>query len=535
MALPRRLVLRGKRSLIGSLLSSTWVKLGSWLGAYDATDPRNVGMRGLLYRDANPVELAASVPQMRALARQVVRNNPVAKAIVEGITANLVGSGIGLEPQTGDPSLDDLIRPVWSRFITRCGIGGESVYALQHLAGRELPTCGEALWRFQPMPADPSRQIPLAVIALEPECLDEGFAVVGQEPGGATVVAGVEFGAWGTPVGYWIQSGGQRVRVPAEQIAHVFDRNRPGQIRGETWFAPILTTLRQERDLVVAELQASKNTAAMSLVITSQAREGLGVDEAGEPVTDIPAGSLARLLPGEACTPISHTRPAQGIAPFRAMLRGDIAGAMRIGQRWIDRDVSRANYSSLRADMLDEDRIMSPLREQFGHATIGKLYLAALPYIAILIGRPIRDAGYRLIPDGQPYVDPQKDAAAALAAIGGNLSTYEAEIGKRGGDAKQVFEQRRRERMDAAADEIAIVEVIQAEINEANARTPGLNLQWAQVVTIGGASSAPGAYLTAATTSQTVQSSEGEPADTEESPENPQDPANVPDPSVKAH
>lgn len=491
-----------KRSLLSKLLSSTWTKVGTWLGVYDAIDPRNTAMRGLVLRDASPADLAASIPQMRALARQFERNNPTARAIADGIAAILVGTGIGLEPDTGDPDLDALIRPIWNDYIQSCGLEGESIYDLQHLAARELPIAGEALWRLQPLPTTAAqRRPPVAVIPIEPEGLDTPSTLVPADTAaGTTLIAGIEVDPLGRPVAYHVH--GQR--VPASQIAHMFDRRRPGQVRGETWYAPVLTTLRQERDLVTAELQASRNTAAMSVVITARNHQTLGTDEAGDPVTDIPAGSVVRLRENETATPISHTRPAQGIAPFRSMLRGDLAGAMRIGQRWIDRDVSRANYSSLRADMLDQERLMGPLRERFGHRTIGAVYKAILPYLAILIGRPIPSDRYRLIPDGQPYVDPQKDAAAALASINGNLSTYEYEVGKRGQDARAIQAQRQTERTDQAAAEIAMVERIQQLVNEANQRTPGLNLQWAQVVTLSGAGTAPGAYLQAATQNQTV-------------------------------
>jgi phage baseplate assembly protein gpV len=53
---------------------------------------------------------------------------------------------------------------------------------------------------------------------------------------------------------------------------------------------------------------------------------------------------------------------------------------------------------------------------------------------------PIPRDNYRLVPDGQPYVDPLKDVQAAALAIAYGLSTFEAEVGKRGGDYKRVWE-----------------------------------------------------------------------------------------------
>jgi hypothetical protein len=225
---------------------------------------------------------------------------------------------------------------------------------------------------------------------------------------------------------------------------------------------------------------------------------------------------VVRLYPGEKVHAFGHTRPSQQIAPFRQMLRGDIAAALRIPQRFLDRDVSRANYSSMRADMIDTQRLLAPVREMVGHRTIGALYRIAAPFLSAITGVVIDPNRYRLVPDGQPYVDPLKDIAAAREAIASRLSTYEAEIGARGGDYRQVQQQSLAESVELAKSEISRLVEIQKAVNEANAAAPGLNLNWAQIATIGGAASAPGAYLSAATGSQQVAAQEESTEDAEE-------------------
>jgi hypothetical protein len=190
----------------------------------------------------------------------------------------------------------------------------------------------------------------------------------------------------------------------------------------------------------------------MALVITSEAGDEDDTTDDGtteDPARSIAIGNVARMLPGEKVEAFSHTRPSQQIAPFRQMLRGDIAASLRIPQRYLDRDVSRANYSSMRADMLDTERLLKPIREMFGHQTAGRLYKAALPYIALRLGIAIPRSDYRLIPDGQPYIDPIKDIGGAVAAIAAGLSTHEHEIGMRGGDYRTVWTQLAKERGEA--------------------------------------------------------------------------------------
>jgi lambda family phage portal protein len=447
--------LRSADSQLGTWFSSTWSKLGTWFGVYDAIDPRNDAMRdvvrSLMNRDANGIDMAASIPMMRGLARNFERNNPTPRAVVEGIVANVIGSGIALEPDTGNPLTDAKIRPIWLDYLRSCGPNGEDIYQLESMACREMVVAGEALWLFVEDPELLGRgQVPLRVIPYEAESLDRSSGALPVPVGGNRILHGVELDQLARAVAYWIAGDGDPLRWSANDVAHIFEPRRPTQIRGETWFAPILTTIRQERDLVIAELQAAKNTAAASVFLTSPMHGPTGLDSNGDPTVDIPAGAVIRGQPGETAELLANPRPSQQIAPFRKMLRGDVAGSSRIGQRWINRDASDINYSSMRGDMLDQERLSGPLRDILGHRSIGKLYRRALPYLCLLANVPLpkRDH-YRLLPDGQPYVDPQKDVAAACSAIAAGLSTHEAEIGKRGGDYKQVWAQLKREQDEA--------------------------------------------------------------------------------------
>lgn len=433
---------RSGRNMFSAMFTSTWNSLGSMIGTYDATDPRNLAMRGTIARPTSAADLVNTQPVLRNLCRNLERNNTTVRAATEALVANVVGSGIALEPDTGDEVVDAKIRVEWNDFIRDCGINGECLYELQSLGFREVVVAGESLVRVVIDEARSKRdRIPLCVLPLEPEWLGAiGNTVTGNNEG---FVGGIELDQYARPKTYHLTSpSGQIEKVPAEKIIHCFERRRALQIRGEPWFAPILTTIHQEKDLITAELEAAKNTAGFAAAITSHGGAPLDLDEKGSNVRNIQLGSVLDLLPGEDVKMLSHTRPSQQIAPFRDMLRGDEAGALRIGKRWLNRDISDANYSSMRADMLDNDRLLGPVREWYGHQYVGKLYKIVLPYLAIRAGVPVpkRDT-YRLVPDGQPYVDPLKDAQAAAYNIAFGLSTYEKEIGKRGGDFKQVWTQ----------------------------------------------------------------------------------------------
>jgi lambda family phage portal protein len=418
-----------------------------WFG-YNATDPRRKMLdKAGLYAPTSTANqlLNGSLESLRNYCRNLERNNPTARAGIEALTALVVGEGIGLEPDTGDEATDAMVRDRFNQFCDNCGVHGESIYHLQSLGVREMVTAGEGVWRF--VPGDEGSPVPLRLLPLDAEWISTQSA--GHSS--LTTVAGVAIDNLGVPQAYMLQnpeSVDGEEEVSAGSIVHFFERRRPVQHRGEPWFAPVIETLMQERDLVDAELTAAKTSASIGLAITSEYHDALDTTEYGDsddPAQNLRLGGVARLYPGESVESFQSTRPSQQIAPFRQMLRGDIAAALRIPQRFLDRDVSRANYSSMRADMIDTERLLAPVRQWFGAQTIGRVYELVLPYIAASLGIAVPPARYRLVPPGQPYVDPQKDAQAALMAIAGGLSTYEAELGKRGADYRRVWAQRLRE------------------------------------------------------------------------------------------
>ena len=446
-------------TMVGKLFSSIATTLGfpGWGGGYSALDPRRklIDPRALFMANrqtANQI-LSQSLPVLRAHCRHLSRNNPTARAAEEALVALIVGTGIDLVPDTGDRAIDAKIRKEWAELRDNCDVDGRDLYTIQQETCRGMVVTGEGLWRFIVDPELSGRgNVPVRILPLESEWLADDIPPPGVNS--ITAVSGVAMDRYGRAVAYGLSNpaGGAVEWVDADSISLIFERRRSLQARGEPWMCAVIETLMNERDLVDAELYAAKQSAAMALVITSDFHGDLDTDENGtpdDPAAIVRIGGVARLNPGEDIKSFSHTRPSQQIAPFRQMLRGDIAASLRIPQRFLDRDVSRANYSSMRADMLDTERLLAPVREWFGHQTAGRLYKKALPFLALRAGVKLPRAKYRLVPDVQPYVDPEKDIRAKVMAITAGLSNYETEIGKQGGEWDQIWQQLKTEQ-DAA-------------------------------------------------------------------------------------
>jgi len=496
--MPRRAKRPGliRRALAGTIraaasvitTTATWTSasiLGAGAGGkhYDALDPTRkliTQLRRLAREQANTI-LSGSLRDLQGHCRHLERNNPTARACIEGLDGLVVGSGIALRPDTGNRGLDQMIKREFDRWARHCTVDGRNIYALEELLFREVVAVGEGI-TIDIVDPDLARQgeIPLRILPLDTEWIDDHN--MASPPEGATQVSGIGVDKLGRPVNYFLSNPNDinldgAKAVPASQVTHVFERRRALQLRGEPWFTPVIETLILERELVSVELYAAQQSAAPAYAVTSEDHDDLDEGDEGHLATEddpaqlIQPGGSWRLLPGEDIKILSHNRPSQQIAPFRQMLRGDVAASMRIPVRFLDRDVSRANYSSMRADMLDQKRLLDPVREWFGHQTIGAYYQKVLPWILIKLGITADvDPNYRLLPDEQPYVDPMKDKISELIGIYGGLDTYEQSISGRGGDYKDTWRQRKQEQdeIESSGLQVGLPSQINLQINLGN-------------------------------------------------------------------
>lgn len=437
-------------------------------GGYQVLDPQRKIINGLQRQLAtfSANELASlSLPQLRAFCRKLERDNATARAAVEAGVACFVGTGISLEPDTGDKEMDKRIAVEWKAWCDGCDVTGRrSLYDLQAEAFRSWFITGEHLWRFLVLPELIDQgKIPLAVLPLDSEWICHGVPEIRSQT--LTRVAGLELDQYARPIAYWLRNpefdAGEVERVPADQIAHGFEHRRALQNRGEPWLAPVIERIHQEGDLIDTELKAAINCSGIAVVITSDYHQPLddGTNEnqrtdgtSTDPAQEIGIGSVARALPGEQVQAFSHNRPGQQIAPFTGLLRGSIAASCRVSRRFLDSDYSQANFSSQRADEQDHQRLQAPVREAFGHSTAGAAYLKVLPYLCARAGVPVpKRKAYRLLPDAQAYVNPVDDIKAVGMAVSMGLTTIGDEIAKRGGSREDIWAARKKEIDEAKA------------------------------------------------------------------------------------
>lgn len=528
---------------INPMNKRSWLNSIGYMGAYSTTDPSRNFIEGWVPRNATSDQtLNWNLTNLVAQLRQLERNNASIKGLVEGWKADVVGTGIDIEPDTGDEKINTKIRDEWHRWCENCTADGKTLWELQGQAMQEWCTAGAHFWRDLIVPdrvADD--RIPFVLAPIEVEWLTLlPIAPIGPDD---YYTRGIQQDRLGRPIAYHVMDynllnqqglstawGGPGEVVPAAQMIHGYEYRRPRQSHGEPLLASVVERCYQDGKLVDVELKAAINTSNYSGAIISKDIQDWTdttavTDQYGNstntsstaPVVDMPVGAWAKLAPGEEIQPAGNPRPSQMIAPFRKGMRGDLAAGARSSQQWLDRDLSGVNYSSMRGDELITERIRKPTQSVFARYVATMPYERVLPWILLRIGVPMptnpaakrRLFQHKLMFDRPKYVDPVKDSAAAAFMVDHDLSTLEEECSARGKDYRKIREQNIKERAQRDLDNVQRVAAINKAVAAAKAADPTLEITVQEVLAIGGAATAPGAFLAA---SAAVTAANAEPA-----------------------
>lgn len=329
---------------------------------------------------------------LRARSFDAIRNSPIARAAILRSRTSIVGTGLvcrpavdyetlGLAPDRAE-DYNRKLRASWERWAedpAECDIEASfDIYGLQALslmsamAGGDVFALTPAELRHGGVNALKVQLIEAARISNPNDAADTATRADGIEVRGAT------------PVGCWIRSthpgdntdmrapswayypfyGGETGRRRVMQVWN--DKDRPGQLRGAPYLAPVLEPLKQLDRYGDAELMAAV-ISAMFTVFIEKSSETMG-DDGGEvsPFGDEDAsGSIALgnaavvdLAPGEKVHDTNPQRPNVNFDPFFTAVVKQIGAALEIP---LDVLLLQFNtsYSAARAAMLEAWRFFN--------------------------------------------------------------------------------------------------------------------------------------------------------------------------------
>jgi len=238
------------------------------------------------------------------------------------------------------------------------------------------------------------------------------------------------------------------VRVPAGEVLHVYRPIDAGQIRGLPHVAPAMVRLFLLDQYDDAELDRKKTAAMFAGFITKTAPEEqlMGEIEAGDDGTGIASlepGTLQVLLPGEDVKFSSPADVGGGYEAFQYRTLLSIAASVGLPYHLVTGDVRQANYSSLRAELVEFRRRVGQLQ----HGVIA--YQLCRPVwhrwleTAVLAGALALDdldaaLPVQWIPPRWDWVDPLKDIQAQLLAIEAGLVSRRKAVEATGYDIEEI-------------------------------------------------------------------------------------------------
>lgn len=428
--------------------------------------------------------------QAVARSRYLIQNNPYATQASETFVSALVGTGIKPSKLGVTPEQKQSFAELWADSVPYMDADGVlDFYGLQGLIGAELFAAGEVFAVTDAPAVKVAGVVPLAVRLYQSEMLPFWHSV--PLPGGAYIDMGIEFDSDHHRVAYHFLTrapgdfttppksgvgGNWTIRVPAEQVMHIFKPTRVGQIRGIPFTLSGMVTLAMMDLYDDAELERKRTAALFAGFITQNDPEDDGSESPvgalgslvshdqknGRPyaqtVASLEPGVLVPLGPGE---DVTFSEPADlggsyEAFQYRMLLRA--AAGFGVPYYAMTGDLRSVNYSSIRAGLLEFRRRVTSTQNAVIIQLFARPFINKWVAMATELGlAPWKLSEYRknvvlyirmkwLAPKWE-WVDPLKDLQAEKLAVDNGFKARTDTI-EEGGDDPEETDKRIKEDQD---------------------------------------------------------------------------------------
>ena len=423
------------------------------------------GRRGNPTLDNWAAETTAATHGAARKAKYLYANNPWCFNGVQTWVTALIGPGITPTPQHPNRETRRMVQAVFARWCLSADYDGiTDFHGLCAAAALSMVVNGEAF--IQILTTDEGLR--LRLIATE----QVDIAQTGELSSGGRIIAGIEFNAAGQRVAYWIRpvdptamydGYSPPVRVPASDIVHLFKPLGPGQVRGISWLAPVIIRAGELDQFEDAELVKNKTQAMLMGFMIDQNGTGTGFPFEGATAGSVLESGLEpgtiKVLPSG--YDIKFSSPQQGqqaVEYAKLQLRG-IAAGLGVPEYLLTGDLGGANYSSLRAGLLEFRRRVEAIQFQIIVPQLLRPIWQRFVTTAVLAGEidaPDFESNAdewfacEWIMPAQEWIDPAKDAEATATMIAAGLTSRRRAVAAQGYSVEEldseIISDRERER-----------------------------------------------------------------------------------------
>lgn len=413
--------------------------------------------------DANAA-FRGQLADLRAISRDLARNNSHAARGIEAIANNVVGTGIVPKIEGRNATETKRLAEIVKAHAETREIdveGRHDLYGLEKLVMRTVALSGECLVRRRPAFARDGLALPFQLQVLEPDYIDS--LKDGPASDGNIVVQGVEFNRAGQRVAYWLfdEHPGNAIRgtvssrrVLADSIIHLFRVDRPGQVRGVPWLAPCILCLQDLADYRNAQLMRQKIAACYSVFVTNTDVDDPAVgDKSGENPQlqeTLEPGTIQYVPPGR---DVKFTEPPSvgdyGIVIGQSLR--EVAVGLGITYECLTGDLAGVNFSSGRMGWLEMARNIDVWRWSMlipGFCDGYGAWFLQATQIAYGIGQGAR---WTWTPPRREMIDPNTEIPALIRAIRGGLTSRSQVIREYGFDPLALYDEMERDNKEVDA------------------------------------------------------------------------------------
>ena len=425
--------------------------------AYEAASPRDPWRPRRAGASANADHMA-DAHQLRVKARALVQNVPYMQAGLSGLVDATIGAGIIPRATGRDAAKLNLLFGEWAKV---CDADGRLDYfGLMAAAYQAMEQDGEVLVRLRPRLATDRLPVPLQLQLLEIDWLDSSRRGTYN---GNNIVNGIEYDALGAVAAYWLwdqhpgdnaittKGRSQSSRIPGNLILHLFAPSRPGQGRGFTRFAPVITRTRDLQLYEDAELARKNLESRLSVLASgdvSSMANPASYPESEDPATrarqtgdlgELSSGGITQMPAGTNLT-VVEPKAAPGHVDYVKLQLHIIAAGLGVPYEMLTGDMVEVNFSSARVRLLAFRRGVERMQWLTLIPKLLQPIHVAFVNAAFLIGA-IRNVDYAVdfSPPKWDYINPEQDVKADQAEIAAGLSTLSEKLRRRGFDPDVVI------------------------------------------------------------------------------------------------
>lgn len=322
------------------------------------------------YNTSSNQEIEGALHRLRTRSRDLVRNNPYAFRAVQAIANNTVGTGIRPAIVSQSASTKNNVKRLWESWAgsTDCDFDGvKTFYGLQKLVMRTVAESGECLIVRR---RNSNKEIPFEIQVLEPEYLDTTRNTAAVE-GEVHIIMGVEFDRAGRRVAYWLYDKhpndyafAKSRRIPIEDVIHVYEVLRPGQVRGVPFGVSSFLRLKDFDEYEDAQLMRQKIAACFTAFVSSPSMSaGLpGTSKEADLTERVEPGLIQRLSPGDEVT-FGNPPGAEGYESYSKKILQGISVGYGTTYEILSGDLSNVNFSSGRMGWIEFQRNVEDWQE----------------------------------------------------------------------------------------------------------------------------------------------------------------------------